>query len=223
MYQGKYKGYKCAIKVFNSGVVRKDIEKESQLASIVQHHPNVVLVHGLWCGSPAYQLDQPALVMELCSTSLWKYLKEKKDKNETALFRLHSKLEILRDVAAGMIYLHSEQIVHGNLRAISILLNIKGSEVVVAKVANFGQSRILDQVTLRHLTAMTRQNDIMPPEVRQSSDQVELTKAVDVFSFGCLIPHVVSCVYPKPQSDPRSPDPRPDTLGTFRHMESTKK
>ena len=214
VYQGKYKGDKCAIKVFNSGVVRKDIEKESQLASIVQHHPNVVLVHGLWCGSPAYQVpnDQPALVMELCTTSLWKYLKETLDRSEVSLFSLHSKLGILRDVTAGMIYLHSVQIVHGDLTAINILLNIKGSEVVVAKVADFGQARMLDQITLRHLTAKPRRSNIMPPEVRQSSDQVELTKAVDVFSFGCLIPHVVSCMYP---------EPRPDPLGTFRLMEST--
>ena len=69
--------------------------------------------------------------MELCHTSLWKYLKEKKDKGEAVPFSVHSKLEILRDVAAGMIYLHSEQIVHGDLIAVNILLNIKGTEVVV--------------------------------------------------------------------------------------------
>ena len=213
VYEGKYKGDICAIKVFNSGVVRKDIERESQLASIVQHHPNVVLVHGLWCGSPAYQVpdDQPALVMELCTTSLWKYLKDKMDKNEAALFKLHSKLEILRDVAAGMIHLHSEQIVHGDLAANNILLNIKGSEVV-AKVADFGQARILDQDTLLHLMSQRKRRDIMPPEVKDSQDQVELTKAVDVFSFGCLIPHVASCVYPEMHPEPQS---------RLMHMKST--
>ena len=213
VYQGKYKGNKCAVKVFNKGVVQKDIEKESRLASIVQHHPNVVLVHGLWCGNPANELpnDQPALVMELCSTNLWKYLNEKKDKGNMVLFSLHSKLEILRDVAAGMIYLHSVQIVHGDLKAINILLNVKGSEVVAAKVADFGQARVLDPDTLRHITAIRGRSDIMPPEVKDSQDQVELTMAVDVFSFGCLIPHVASCMYPEPRLDP---------LGRFVHMES---
>ena len=213
VYQGKYKGDKCAIRVFNRGVVRKDIEKDSQLAFIIQHHPNVVLVHGLWYGNPANRLpdDQPALVMELCSTNLWKYLKEKKDRKELTLFSLHSKLEILRDVAAGMIYLHSVQIVHGNLTAVNILLSIKGSEVV-AKVADFGQARVLDPDTLRHITSKPGRKDIMPPEVRESQGQVELTTAVDIFSFGCLIPHVASCVYPKPPSDP---------LGRFELMKST--
>ena len=206
VYQGKYKGIKCAVKVFNTGVVRKDIERESQLVSIVQHHPNVVLVHGLWYGNPANKLpdDQPALVMELCSTNLTKHLKEKKDKSQVVFFSLNLKLEILKDVAAGMIYLHNVQIVHGDLAAINILLNIKGTEVV-AKVADLGQARILDPGTLRHITSKPGRKDIMPPEVRESQGQVELTKAVDIFSFGCLIPHVASCVYP---------DPRPDPLGT---------
>ena len=89
------------------------------------------MVHGLWFGNATSPLrdDEPALVMELCSMGLWKYLKEKKDKGELALFSVHSKLEILRDVAAVMIYLHSVQIVHGNLTALNILLIIKGSNL----------------------------------------------------------------------------------------------
>ena len=213
VYQGKYKGSDCAVKVFNRGVVRKDIERESQLVSIVQHHPNVVLVYGLWYGNPANQLPdgQPALVMELCSINLQKYLKEKKDKGDLVLFSLNLKLEILRDVAAGMVYLHSVQIVHGDLAAINILLNIKGAEVV-AKVADLGQARILDPDTLHHITSKPGRRDITPPEMRDSQALVELTKAFDVFSFGCLIPHVASCVYPEPRSHP---------LGRFVHIIST--
>ena len=201
VYPGRYKGNKCAVKVFHRGVVRKDIDKDLQPASIIhdQHHDNIVLVHGLWYGNAANPLpdDQPALVMELCSTSLHKYLQAKKDKNEVSLFRLTTKLEILRDVTAGMIYLHSVQIVHGNLSAINILLSIKGSEVV-AKVADFGLAWVLDPDAIRDITATRAKSDIMPPEVKDSQDQVEMTRATDVFSFGCLIPHVASCVYPKP-------------------------
>ena len=212
MYLGRFKGEKCAIKVFNSGVVQKNIEKELQLASIVQHHPNVVLVHGLWFGNPANQLpnDQAALVMELCSINLWNYFNDKKEKGDKVLFSLNAKLEILSDVAAGMIYLHSEQIVHSDLAAINILLNIKGTEVV-AKVADFDQARILNADTLRRVTATHRKSDYMPPEVKSSQGPVELTKAVDVFSFGCLMTHVASCVYP---------EPRPDPLGRFGHTEA---
>ena len=58
--------------------------------SIIQSHPNVVLVHGLWYGGPANILpnNDPALVMELCDMSLDEYLKEIVDKAEVAVFRL---------------------------------------------------------------------------------------------------------------------------------------
>ena len=198
VYRGKYKGKNCAIKVFNSGLVRKKIRSEEAF-SITQHHQNVILVFGMWYGNAAAQLsnNQPALVMELCDTSLSKYLKEKSDRGDVSLFRLHSKLEILRDVAAGMIYLHSVQIFHGNLTAINILLKVNGDELI-AKVADFSLECILDPDTIHLITATRRKSDFMPPEMKVSSDRAELTGAVDVFSFGCLIPHVASCVYPAP-------------------------
>lgn len=198
IYQGKYKGKPCTIKVFRSGLVRREIERELEPSLIIQHHPNIVLVHGLWYGNAANQLadNQPALVMELCNISLSKYLKDKTLRAEVASFKLASKLEILRDVAAGMIYLHSVPIVHGDLTARNVLLSVNGQEVV-AKVAEFGLTCILDPDALQHITA-TQGKINMPPEVNECQGQVELTREVDVFSFGCLIPHVVSCVYPTP-------------------------
>ena len=200
VYQGTYKKKECAVKVFSVGIVKnlKEIEG-SQLASIIQHHPNVVLVHGLWYDNLCPG-NQPALVMELCNTNLQKYLEEKIDRGEDEFFEVATKSEILRDVAAGMIYLHSEQILHGDLSASNVLLNVNESEVV-AKVAGFGQSRLLNSQTVNPNTATHGRSDIMPPEMKDSWDQVELTEAVDVFSFGCLIPHVAYCRYPEPRSD----------------------
>lgn len=186
--------------MFKVGVVQnlRDLE-ESQLATITQHHPNVVLVHGLWYGN-LLPGNQPSVVMELCNTNLQTYLQRKIERGEDVSFEIATKSEILRDVAAGMIYLHSEQIVHGYLSAINVLLNVSGSEVV-AKVAGLGQSRLLDSQLVHHNTATNERSDIMPPEVKDSWDKIELTKAVDIFSFGCLIPHVANCHYPKPNSD----------------------
>lgn len=185
----------CAIKVFNTGKIRMDLKRESQLASIIQHHPNVVLVHGLWYGNELPG-SQPALVMELCSTSLSKYLKEKKDRGIDEYYLLAAKVDILRDVAAGMIYLHSVQIMHGNLSANTVLLNVNESNVV-AKVTGFGMPRLLNADAVRHITALYREIDFMAPEVNDSTDTVDPNKAVDVFSFGCLIPHVASCHCPE--------------------------
>ena len=195
VYHGMYKENQCAVKVFeNEGVQNFDFETNLQLGSIIQHHPNVVLVHGLWYGGPENILPRnvPALVMELCSTNLQAYLKEKVKRGNNEFFDTAAKSGILKDVAAGMMYLHSEEIMHGNLSASNVLLNISESEVV-AKVADFGQSRLVDPQILRLHTGTHEMSDIMPPEVKESQGPVKLTKAVDVFSFGCLIPYVAYC------------------------------
>ena len=198
-------GDKCAVKVFNSGVIRKEALQMRDLTSIIQHHPNVVLVHGLWYGCPAIRLpsNDPALVMELCTMSLDKYLKERVDRGEIAVFRLEKRLEILSGVTSGMIYLHSKRIIHGDLRAKKVLLSFTGpsnDKTIHAKVAGVCQMKLFTPDTvLQHQTSVQK-SGIMPPEVKDGEEDVELTEAVDLFSFGCLIAHVASCVYPVPNT-----------------------
>ena len=205
VYKGLYMGKPCAVKVFNTGVVKGDIAREAEVTSLIQHHENVVQVYGLWCGGSeddnTFPDGQPALVMELCSTNLKSYLDGKK-KNPGDTYSIKDKLTILYQVTLAMIYLHSQHIVHGDLSAANILLQISGQQpslVVTAKVGDFGQTLILNPDTLKHLTATHGKDDIMPPEALKG-DIVTLTIAVDVFSFGCLVPYVATCVYPKPSS-----------------------
>ena len=205
VYTGRFMADKCAVKVFHSGVIQRDVDENYDIASIIQHHPNVVLVHGLWYGNPAIRLpsNDPALVMELCDMSLDKYLKERVDKAEVAVFRLEERLEILNGVTSGMIYLHSKRIIHGDLSAKKVLLSFSGpsnDKAILAKVAGVCQMKLFTPDTvLLHQTSVQR-SAIMPPEVKDSGGDVELTEAVDVFSFGCLIAHVASCVYPVPST-----------------------
>ena len=99
--QGKYKGDKCAIKVF-----------QSCAAPISGSISGRRKTRGNWHYS-------------VCSQS-WKFWGMSLQEWFT---------------------LHSEQIVHGDLTAVNILLNIKGTKVV-AKVADFCQARVLDPDTL---------------------------------------------------------------------------
>ena len=196
----------CAVKVFNSGVVQKEALPKRDIASIIQHHPNVVLVHGLWYGSLANSLpnNDPALVMELCSISLDAYLMEKVNKSEVSVFRLVEKLDILSGVTLGMIYLHSKRIVHGSLSAKRVLLNFTGPSTdrkILAKVAGVHEMKLFTPDTVLRLEASVQRNSIMPPEVKDARKDVELTEPVDLFLFGCLIPHVASCDYPVPNTE----------------------
>ena len=203
VYKGSYMGKPCAVKVFNTGVVKGDIAREAEVTSLIQLHENIVQVYGLWYGESedgsSFPDGQPALVMELCSTNLKSYLDGKK-KNPGDAYTIKDKLTILYQVTSAMIYLHSQHIVHGNLSAANILLQIDGqrsSQVLTAKVGGFGQARVLNPKTLKHLTKDHGKDDIMPPEVLKG-EIITLTIAVDVFSFGCLVPYVATCVYPKP-------------------------
>ena len=205
VYTGRFIGDKCAVKVFKSGVVQKEALQMRDLTSIIQHHPNVVLVHGLWYGNPANRLptNDPALVMELCSMSLARYLKERCDRGDVSVFHSDERLEILSGVTSGMIYLHSKRIIHGDLSAKKVLLSFSGlsnDTAILAKVAGVCQVKLFTQDTvLRHQTSVQK-SGIMPPEVKDGKEDVELTEAVDLFSFGCLIAHVASCVYPVPNT-----------------------
>jgi len=198
-------GKNCAVKVFNSDVIQKDALQNRDIDSIIQQHPNVVLVHGLWYGNPANSLPSkdPALVMELCGMSLDAYLTEKLDKGEVSVFRLDKRLGILSGITSGMIYLHSKRIIHGDLSAKKVLLSFGGpsnDKTILAKVAGVCQVKLFTPDTVqRHQTSVQR-SGIMPPEVKDGDDDVELTEAVDLFSFGCLIAHVASCVYPVPNT-----------------------
>ena len=203
VYKGSYRGKPCAVKVFNTGVVKGDIAREAEVTSLIQHHENIVQVYGLWYGESgdgnAFPDGQPALVMELCSTNLKSYLDGKK-RNPGDTHTLKDKLTILYQVSLAMTYLHSQHIVHGDLSAANILLQIDGqrsSPVVTTKVGDFGQARVLNPETLKRLTTTHGKDDVMPPEVL-NGDTITLTIAVDVFSFGCLVPYVATCVYPKP-------------------------
>ena len=205
VYAGKFMEEICAVKVFNRGVIRKEALQMRDLTSIIQHHPNVILVHGLWYGNPASSLPNkdPALVMELCSISLDAFLKERLDKGEVSMFRLDKRLGILSGVTSGMIYLHSKRIIHGDLSAKKVLLSFTGpsnDKTILAKVAGVCQVKLFTPDTvLRHQTSVQK-SAIMPPEVKDGGKDAELTEAVDLFSFGCLIAHIASCVYPAPNT-----------------------
>ena len=205
IYTGKYSEEMCAVKVFNNGIILKDALQEHEIASIVQKHPNIVLIHGLWYGNTANALPykQPALVMEMCCISLDVYLKQKVEKSEVAVFRFETRLDILTGIASGMAHLHSNGIVHGNLCAKKVLLDFTGptlDQKVTAKVAGANEMKFFAPDTVKQIKASLQKSSIMPPEVKKGGVDIELTEPVDLFSFGCLVAHVACCVFPEPNT-----------------------
>ena len=143
-------------------------------------HQNILKYEGLCFLSKEQQI--PSLLMERMSFSLHHYLIQPENKKCS----LGCKAEILRDIANGLKFLHSQQpaIIHRDLSATNILLDDK----LTAKIADFGNARVVDldpMATPQTMTAHLGTPHYMPPEAHEMSS--ELSDKLDIFSFGHLV------------------------------------
>ena len=143
--------YDALVNSQNEGADRM-IEKyfdECQLLSGLRH-PNVVLFLGIcFLGTrPPSTADLPVLVMEMLQGSLDHLLEN------TPNVPLAKKISILQDVARGLVYLHGHTpaIIHRDLTARNVLLN----SAMVAKIADMGNSRLVDMQPGQLAQTMTR-------------------------------------------------------------------
>ncbi|KXZ51644.1 hypothetical protein GPECTOR_12g608 [Gonium pectorale] len=99
-------------------------------------HRNVVTLLAACLEPPRY-----CLVMERCETSLDKLIHGKPGK----LLPMREVFTIAQDVASGLEYLHPT-IVHRDLKPANVLINHPGSSKLVAKLSDFGLSRLRSTV-----------------------------------------------------------------------------
>ena len=170
---------------------------EVEMLSKVQH-TNVVKMYGLWL-DPHKDRAAPSIVMELCDESLYDFIRRLKGK----IVPNEKKQPILQDIARGMVYLHDQNIVHGDLRSSNVLL-CHSEDQTVAKIADFDIARFLDTDAQHHFTGMFTAEEYLPPEVfdhKEHKDQkkwARLTPKVDVFCFGELVLEMACGMYPTP-------------------------
>ena len=154
---------------------------ECQLLSSLRH-PNVVQFLGICFldTQPHSTANLPVLVMEMLQGSLDDLLENTPD------LSLAKKISILQDVARGLVYLHSHTpaIIHRDLTARNVLLN----SAMVAKIADMGNSRLVDMQPGQLAQTMTRAVPgtavYMPPEAFELPPKYG--SELDVFSFGHL-------------------------------------
>ena len=169
-----------------------DFTNECVLMSNLRH-PNIVQFMGItfsFLGS-----RQPALVMELMSTSLHELLDP-----EPPFFPLSIKCSVLHNIASGLAYLHERPtpIIHRNLSAKKILLN----SGMVAKIADLAVAR-----TLKGKNKMTKipgELEYMPPEATESASTYNTS--IDIFSLGILAIFTVGEILPSEIQQPTYTD-----------------
>ena len=158
--------------------------REHDILSRIRH-PNIVPYYGI---CKLNTDGSTVIVMERMEKNLGVFLKG--GPNMT----LEIKFQILKDVAKGLHYLHSQKpaIIHRDLTASNVLLDCNGT----AKISDFGNSRMLDlRATPELLTSNPGTLDYMAPEALEGG---EYDEKLDVFSFGHLSIHVLLQRRPHP-------------------------
>ena len=201
VFKGTFGGQPCAVKVLvhhavqltspfpAAGATRDEdlarFNKECRL--IESHNHRNIVKHMSTLIEPESNL--PLLVMELMDENLTMFLGQPASKSSTLLF-LQLQISLSCDVACGLQYLHSNNIVHQDLCSDNVLLKHEGS-LLIAKVSDFGISRIIDPDNLtRSLRTVSHRDAYMPP-IPPSSDSSIYDTSLDIFSFGVVAVQIV--------------------------------
>jgi len=199
VWLGGYNGRKVVIKAINF-YTSDDEEKKRELTMAFckevviwkyLDHPNVLpfigAVMAVEPGDEKYEIVSK--LME--NGDIGTFTRLNKDVN---------RLKLLKDVAAGLCYLHSQSVVHGDLKGPNILIKNDGR----ACLADFGLTRILAEFTSSSSkdpggTVVRMSPEMLWPEVFGMRDG-KPTKQSDVYALGILIYEVVCGYRPHPES-----------------------
>ena len=196
VFKGRLGKQPCALKVLHSHALRllnsleptiqeeakKRFVRESMILEKFKH-PNVVR-HLSTRFDP--KSDLPILAMELMDESLTCFLRSK-----GKLLSLHTEASLSLDIASALQFLHSENLIHRDICSDNVLL-LHTDGAVIAKVSDFGMSRILDP-DCRSLSTLGHREAFLPPEARKI-DSKDYDCSLDIFSFGVVVVQIVTRV-----------------------------
>ena len=197
VFKGSYKDSLCAVKVLHQVALQmrtnlpsgegdtktmEAFDRECELLKSFRH-PNIVQ-HLSTDKHPTSR--STILVTELMDCNLRSYLSGLGEESLTS----HCQLSLSRDVASGLSYIHSRQVIHRDLCGDNILLRLS-QPVPVAKISDFGMSRLLDSSHISHtLTTIGHRMGYLPPEALRL-DNEEYDHSLDVFSLGVIMVQIL--------------------------------
>ena len=199
VFKGQWQRKPCAAKMLSilgnevyTGVslARQNSVQEEVLAKFkwecdfmkTLRHPNIVAYYDTLF-HPGSNL--PVLVMELMDTSLRQYLTKMENLSMITQFTFSC------NIAAALEFLHNKSLVHRDLCGDNILLKYT-SDVPVAKVTDFGMSRlIIKRPEMTHsLTAIGHRPGYLPHEATEFP--MDYDASLDVFMFGAVMTQIAS-------------------------------
>ena len=197
VFKGSYKNKPCAVKVLHQVAMQiqtnlpvcqeadktiSTFDRECEFLKSFQH-PNIVQ-HLSTEKHPTS--GSTILVTELMDCNLRSYLSGICDTSLAS----HCQVSLSKDVASGLAFIHSRQIIHRDLCGDNVLLKLS-RPIPVAKISDFGMSRLLDPSQMSStLTAIAHRMGFLPPEALRLNDE-KYDYSLDVFSLGVVILQIV--------------------------------
>ena len=156
----------------------KAFDRECEFLESLQH-PNVVQYLST---TKHPKSGGTILVVELMDCNLRSYFSSLDEESLTS----ECEISLSKDMACGLAYIHSKDIIHRDLCGDNVLLKLT-RPVPVAKISDFGMSRLYDSSKCTHtLTAVGHRMGYLPPEAMRLNKE-KYDNSVDVFSLGAIM------------------------------------
>lgn len=181
VFKGKWQGISVAIKRLHLTQMTKTALKEFKSEATIMasvNHLNTLRLYGVCLEHGRYSLVTPLMTMGSLSQLL-----HSGNKLPWSL-----RYQISRDIACGLSYLHSCNILHRDLKSLNVLLDNQ----LQAKLCDFGLSRLKQETN----AASSRSKAVvgtlawMAPELFKR--HVKYTKHADIYSFGMILWEIAS-------------------------------
>jgi len=161
-------------------------DREVELLRHADQHANVIRY---FCTESDSQFRYIAL--ELCQATLQEYV----TRNDEFLDKIKP-LSLLYQATNGLAHLHNLDIVHRDIKPHNVLISVPNNRgEVIAMISDFGLCKRLDMgnVSFSKRSGITGTEGWIAPELMETSTpDRRITKAIDIFSLGCVYYYVLT-------------------------------